>query len=169
MKERNGRKSPNHLPQDPVQSPRLIARALGAFLAMVVISAAGLLFCSGKSTGAKAPAPSEPVSTTEGKLNYDRLKGRWQRPNGGYVIDINEVDADGKMAAAYFNPRPVNVSRAEATLDGNTLKVFIELRDINYPGATYHLTYDPGSDQLHGIYFQPALQRSFQVFFVRMK
>ena len=46
------------------------------------------------------------------------------------------------MAAAYFNPRPINVSQAEAALDGTTVKVFIELRDVNYPGATYHLTYD---------------------------
>ena len=73
------------------------------------------------------------------------------------------------MAAAYFNPRPINVSRAEASLEGTTTKVFIELRDTNYPGATYTLTYDPESDQLKGIYFQPALQQSFDVVFVRMK
>ena len=73
------------------------------------------------------------------------------------------------MVAAYFNPRPINVSQAEAALDGNTLKVFIELRDVNNPGATYHLTYDPGSDQLRGVYFQPVLQQSFEVYFVRMK
>ena len=73
------------------------------------------------------------------------------------------------MAAAYFNPRPINVSQAEATLDGTTIKVFIELRDVNYPGATYHLAYDPRSDQLRGVYFQPALQQKFDVFFVRMK
>lgn len=47
-----------------------------------------------------------------------------------------EIEAQGKMAAAYFNPRPINVSRAEAAQEGTTTKVFIELRDINYPGAT---------------------------------
>jgi hypothetical protein len=73
------------------------------------------------------------------------------------------------MAAAYFNPRFINVSQAEAALDGTTTKVFIELRDINYPGATYHLTYDPEKDQLQGVYFQPALQQRFDVFFDRMK
>ena len=79
------------------------------------------------------------------------------------------IDAGGKMTAAYFNPRPINVSQAEAALDGTTAKVFIELRDVNYPGATYHLTYDAEKDQLQGVYFQPALQQKFDVFFVRMK
>jgi hypothetical protein len=73
------------------------------------------------------------------------------------------------MAVAYFNPRPINVSQAKATLDGTTAKVFIELLDRNYPGATYSLTYDQESDQLKGVYFQPLLQQSFEVFFVRMK
>jgi hypothetical protein len=97
------------------------------------------------------------------------LKGRWIRPDGGYVVEIKEIDAQGKMAATYFNPRPINVSRAEAVLEKATIKVFIELRDINYPGATYNLTYDSERDQLKGAYFQPALQQSFDVVFVRMK
>ena len=103
------------------------------------------------------------------KMEFEILKGRWVRPDGGYVVAIREIDAGGKMVAAYFNPRPINVSQAEASSDGTTIKVFIELRDINYPGATYNLTYDPRSDQLRGIYFQPAINQSFFVFFVRMK
>ena len=73
------------------------------------------------------------------------------------------------MDAGYFNPRPINVSRAEASQEGTTTKVFIELRDTNYPGSTYTLTYDPQSDQLKGVYFQAALQQSFDVVFVRLK
>jgi hypothetical protein len=73
------------------------------------------------------------------------------------------------MDAGYFNPRPINVSRAEASQEGTTIKVFIELRDTNYPGSTYTLTFDPQSDQLKGVYFQAALQQSFDVFFVRLK
>jgi hypothetical protein len=135
--------------------------------------AAGVFFLfHAKGTGAQSTAPPKAkgsVAAPQAKAGFDRLKGRWQRPDGGYVIDIREVAADGKMSAAYFNPRPINVSQAEAALDGNTLKVFIELRDVNYPGATYRLSYDPGSDQLRGVYHQPALQQIFQVFFVRMK
>jgi hypothetical protein len=103
------------------------------------------------------------------KMDFEILKGRWVRPDGGYVVAVREIDAGGKLVAAYFNPRPINVSQAEAASDGTTIKVFIELRDINYPGATYNLTYDPRSDQLRGIYFQPAINQSFYVVFVRMK
>ena len=102
-------------------------------------------------------------------MDFGILKGRWVRPDGGYVVAVREIDVGGKMVAAYFNPRPINVSQAEASSDGTTIKVFIELRDINYPGATYNLTYDPRSDQLKGIYFQPAINQSFYVVFVRMK
>ena len=63
----------------------------------------------------------------------------------------------------------INVSKAEASQDNGAIKVFIELRDANYPGSTYNLTYDPGTDQLQGIYFQAALQQQFEVFFVRVK
>jgi hypothetical protein len=103
------------------------------------------------------------------KAVFDSLKGRWLRPDGGYVIDIRDVDASGKLAAGYFNPRPINVSQAKASREGKTTKVFIELRDVNYPGATYNLTYDPEKDQLRGVYYQPALGQSFDVFFIRMK
>ena len=48
-------------------------------------------------------------------------------------------------------------------------KFFIELRDVNYPGSTYTLTYDLASDQLKGIYFQAAEQQRFEVAFVRVK
>ena len=103
------------------------------------------------------------------KIEFEILKGGWVRPDGGYVVVVREIDAGGKMVAAYFNPHPINVSRAEASSDRTTIKVFIELRDINYPGATYNLTYDPRSDQLRGIYFQPAVNQSFYVTFLRMK
>jgi hypothetical protein len=45
--------------------------------------------------------------------------------------------------------------------------VFVELRDVNYPGSTYALTYDAERDQLKGIYYQAAMQQQFEVFFVR--
>jgi hypothetical protein len=103
------------------------------------------------------------------KAAFDSLKGRWLRPDGGYVIDIREVDASGKLDTGYFNPRPIKVSQAKASQEGDNTKVFIELRDVNYPGATYNLTYDPERDQLRGVYYQPALGQSFDVVFIRMK
>ena len=100
---------------------------------------------------------------------FDALKGRWLRPDGGYVLEIRAVDASGKIDAGYFNPNPINIAKAEATRDGSKLNVFVELRAPNYPGSTYTLTYDQEQDQLRGIYFQAVEQQSFNIFFVRMK
>src|SRR6266850_2054637 len=32
------------------------------------------------------------------------LKGRWLRPDGGYVLEIRDINPDGMMDVAYFNP-----------------------------------------------------------------
>jgi hypothetical protein len=77
------------------------------------------------------------------------------------------VDPDGRVDAGYFNPRPINVSRAEASMRGKAVKLFIELQAAGYPGSTYELMYDPGNDVLAGIYFQAAMQQRFEVVFVR--
>jgi hypothetical protein len=153
-------------------------RRMYAHIAILVILTVGvfagmaLLISHSRQTGAQSSLPpltQEPVAASETKGGFDCLKGRWRRPDGGYVLEIREIDSSGKMVAAYFNPRPINVARAEASQEGTTTKVFIELRDTNYPGSTYTLTYDPQSDQLKGTYFQAALQQSFEVVFVRIK
>ena len=73
------------------------------------------------------------------------------------------------MRAAYFNPRPINVAKAEASRKEGSARVIIELRDVNYPGSTYNLTYDPADDRLKGIYFQAAVMQAFDVYFVRLQ
>ena len=100
---------------------------------------------------------------------FEKLEGRWRRTDGGYVLDIRKVRPDGAMDAAYLNPRPINVSKAQATRDGATVRVFVELRAPNYPGSTYTLTYDSKRDELYGVYYQAVEGRSFDVVFARMK
>ena len=100
---------------------------------------------------------------------FEKLEGRWRRADGGYVLDIRKVRPDGAMDAAYLNPRPINVSKAQATRDGATVRVFVELRAPNYPGSTYTLTYDSKRDELYGVYYQAVEGRSFDVVFTRMK
>jgi hypothetical protein len=100
---------------------------------------------------------------------FQTLQGRWQRNDGGYVIDIRNVEPGGKLTAGYFNPRPINVAKAEASRDGETVKVFIELRDVNYPGSSYSLTYDPAGDRLSGTYFQAIERVTYDVYFTRLK
>jgi hypothetical protein len=100
---------------------------------------------------------------------FEKLEGRWRRADGGYVLDIRKVRPDGAMDAAYLNPRSINVSKAQATRDGVTVRVFVELRAPNYPGSTYTLTYDSKRDELYGVYYQAVEGRSFDVVFARMK
>ena len=100
---------------------------------------------------------------------FEKLEGRWRRADGGYVLDIRKVRPDGAMDAAYLNPRSINVSKAQATRDGATVRVFVELRAPNYPGSTYTLTYDSKRDELYGVYYQAVEGQSFDVVFARMK
>ena len=50
---------------------------------------------------------------------------------------------------------------------GDGMTLFVELRDVNYPGSTYRLIYDGGRDVLTGTYFQALQQQTFEVEFVR--
>ena len=97
------------------------------------------------------------------------LLGRWMRPDGGYILELGRNETDNGIKAAYYNPRPINVARAELQPSETGNVVFIELRDINYPGSTYTLRYDPTNDRLHGIYYQAVYRQSFTVEFVRLK
>jgi hypothetical protein len=100
--------------------------------------------------------------------DYRPLIGRWQRTDGGYVIEIRRVAIDGTMEVGYFNPRPINVYVANASEFKDHIKVEIELRDTGYPGSTYTLLYDPDKDALLGLYYQAGQRQTFDVIFVRM-
>ena len=45
--------------------------------------------------------------------------------------------------------------------------MFVELRDVNYPGSTYTLQYDAASDRLMGTYFQAVAKQTFRIEFAR--
>ena len=110
-----------------------------------------------------------PQAYAQAQPDFMVLNGRWARTDGDYVIEIKSVDPGGQMQAAYYNPNPINVSRAEAARSGAAVTVFIELRGPGYPGSTYTLIHDPKSDQLKGIYHHAGLQKNFEVVFVRGK
>jgi hypothetical protein len=98
-----------------------------------------------------------------------RLMGRWLRLDGGYILELSGVGPKGLVKAAYFNPGPINVSRAEWQRHEGRLGLFVELRDVNYPGSTYTLVYQGKNDRLVGIYYQALLRQQFDVEFVRMR
>jgi len=172
MSKKSRQERSNGKSQAQAAKRRMYTHMTTLLLTLAVIIAAAFFLFHGRQTVAQSSAPQatrDSVAAPGAKGGFDRLKGRWRRPDGGYVLEIKEIDDKGKMVTAYFNPRPINVSRAEASQEGATTKVFIELRDTNYPGSTYTLTYDPQSDQLQGVYFQAALQQSYDVVFVKLK
>lgn len=141
--------------------------------ALVVLSILALV--SGGSADPAAHGAEGPVATPTAPPSavptggFDVLRGRWVRPDGGYVITIKGVDGTGRLDAGYANPSPLPFAKAEASRDGTTIKVFLELRAGGYDGSTYTLTYDPVNDILAGVYFQAVVQRRFDVYFTRAR
>jgi hypothetical protein len=138
----------------------------GFLIALVVLGvvaavAAAVFFLSGERSGSLP----EQAATAD----YQALIGRWVRPDGGYVLEIRNINPDGTLDAGYFNPRPIHISRTEVSRRGQAASLFVELRDTGYPGCTYTLLYDPREDSLKGIYYQAAVQESYEIVFVRMK
>jgi hypothetical protein len=170
-------KKRNAHPPAAAATRRRVSWAMIVILA-VTVTAVGALWWDHQRTVAAtslAPAAAGGVGTNEPAVQatrepgFAKLKGKWLRPDGGYVIEIGSVEPGGKLEVAYFNPQSIHVAKAQASAEGAATKVFIELRDVNYPGSTYDRVYDAGSDQLTGIYYQAALKQRFEVAFVRMQ
>jgi hypothetical protein len=117
-----------------------------------------------------APAATPPATTppaTVPAAGVAKVKGRWLRPDGGYILAITTIAADGRAEAGYFNPNPIKVAWATVNAEGADIRVKVELRDENYPGCLYKLNYAPDKDRLVGTYFQAQMQQTYEVEFVR--
>jgi len=117
-------------------------------------------------------APTADAASVEAEvpgLPFQRMRGRWLRSDGDYLLDLRWVGSDGRVEAAYLNPRPVHVSRAEAMSDAGRIKLLVELQDTGYPGCLYTLHYDAEADRLIGSYYQAARRETFAVEFNRQQ
>src|SRR5258707_14443347 len=92
------------------QNPGKAFIALAVFV--VAAAVASWLWTSKHSaTAPKAPPPvkavgtNPPATVAAAKPDFQKLKGKWLRPDGGYVVDVRSVADDGAMDAAYFNPK----------------------------------------------------------------
>ncbi len=104
------------------------------------------------------------------QTNFHQLEGRWVRADVGCILDLQYITGDGRIRAAYFNPRRINITRAELRMRSNgTIRLFVELRDAGYPGCTYDLLYNPKTDSFVGTYFHATRKQTFDVAFVREK
>jgi hypothetical protein len=142
---------------------------LGLVVGVLAVVAIGFLLLSrpanapeGQNQTAPEPKTTEPVSL------YGALLGRWLRTDGDYLLDIRAIDGTGKAQVDYFNPRPIHVARAEASREGESLKLVVVLEDVGYPGSYYTLTWSQSERRLAGEYYQAALQETFEVIFTRL-
>jgi hypothetical protein len=103
------------------------------------------------------------------KIDKTKIIGEWLRTDSDYMIKISQLNEDGSMVVQYLNPKSINVGKAEWINTEGYLKVYIELRDQNYPGSNYNLTYIPEKDMLVGDYYQAVEGLTFYVEFARRK
>jgi hypothetical protein len=101
------------------------------------------------------------------KLASEKLTGDWLRADGPYTISLSNITKDGKMTAEYFNPGPIHVGKSEWRIKDDILQIYVELKDENYPGSLYQLTYDKKADVLYGTYYQAVAKETYEVGFNR--
>ena len=120
-------------------------------------------------TGCNSPAPKakEAASVDSATDIRNKLVGEWTRTDGGYKLKILSATPDGRLDAGYFNPNPIHVARAEWINKNNNIFIFVELRDVNYPGSAYTLQFFPSENILAGNYYQAVEGTNFDVQFVK--
>jgi len=109
------------------------------------------------------------IRSTGKAVDKNLLAGDWVRTDASYLVKIIKVNDDRSLDAQYFNPNPINVGKANWEENYGNLKIIIELRDVNYPGSTYKLSYLPDRDILAGDYYQAVEGLTFYVEFSRSK
>jgi hypothetical protein len=121
---------------------------------------------------AAGPVFSQPVDGSRSAAAFSaakRLAGKWVRADGGYVLDVEDVGDDGGLKVSYYNPRKIRVYESFWKYTDGRLYILVEMRDVNYPGSKYALFHDRERDLLIGVYYQAAMDRSFDVVFERME
>jgi hypothetical protein len=84
-------------------------------------------------------APLQEARSQSKNADYEKLIGRWVRPDGGYVLVINAVDAQGNLDAQYSKPNNINVAKAQANIEEGQMKIYVEMLDIRGPIIPLHL------------------------------
>ena len=109
------------------------------------------------------------IKKSSGFTAAKQLEGRWVREAGGYVLILQDIRADGTIKAFYLNPRSINVKEANWKFEDDRIFLYVELRDVNYPGSNYTLMYRASNDSLWGSYYQAVQKQTMDVRFVRSR
>ena len=119
---------------------------------------------------AAAPAPAPAPATAPvpaAKADKAKIAGTWVRTDAPYKLVISDLASNGVMKAVYLNPNPIHVGQSTWSEANGMVSVYVELRDQNYPGSHYTLTYMPEQDMLAGKYFQAVQGITYEVAFSR--
>ncbi len=141
---------------------------IGGAVGVAVIGALFFIRISAKPAALSVSAAAATTAAEPVLVEFEKLKGKWLRPDGGYVLEIKKLLPDNALEAAYFNPNPIHVGKAKLYKERGFVKVFVELQDVNYPGSTYTLIYDGQNDQLRGVYYQATQQQESPIAFERL-
>jgi len=125
------------------------------------------------SSNATPPATADTSSSSIAPQDLEKvlkqLEGKWQRTDGGYVIELKNPTPDGKINVGYYNPKPIHVGRSGWQYTAGKIIVAVELQDANYPGSLYTLQFFPRENVLAGTYFQAVEKVSYDVEFRRLQ
>lgn len=102
-------------------------------------------------------------------FNFNVVAGTWARTDGNYTLVVKDVTSDGAADVGYFNPNKIHVAESNVSTQKGLVKLFVKLQDKGYPGSTYTLYYYAEKDALVGFYYQAAMDRTFEVIFLRNK
>ncbi len=149
-----------------------LKKRLEIFLSIVI--AVFSFSCNQEEKNKETIEPGNTTSESEmGKprifIDSSLVVGDWIRTDAPYEIKISELSANGALKVGYFNPRSINVGKASWSPANGAINIYIELRDVNYPGSNYNLTYFAGNDTLVGKYFQAVEGVTYDVGFSRKK
>ena len=121
---------------------------------------AAAAFCLALMHMAASAASAQP-------LDFKVIAGQWSRIDGSYTLRVQDVMSDGKVDVGYYNPGQIRVAESRVSTHDGRVKLFVKLQDEGYPGCTYTLFYYPEEDVLAGVYYQAAVDRTYEVIFVR--
>jgi len=144
-------------------------KIFGTLFSIFVFLILSVIFASCNSPDKETAAKNNDIQKQKSSIDKYVLVGSWQRPDGGYILKVDEVRDDGSLIAAYYNPNQIEVGRTEWNIYNNEIKVYFELISANYNGSNYNLVYLPDRDILAGEYYQAVQKKKYYVEFPRLK
>jgi len=127
-----------------------------------------LVGCGKEKKATESTVAVKATETVQLTGAFEKMKGKWVRSDGGYVLEFKQLLKNNTLDVAYFNPSPIHVGKAHMYEERGFTKVFVELQDVNYPGSRYTLILNTDKNQLVGNYFQATQQVDYEVAFDKM-